>query len=527
MALQRQGGARLTGDAPRNAVALTARHVAQLCEELQPLLAGWLVKDVQGLPPRDVLLVLEPPGDPGDGPPVLRLRLAADPNAPRLHLQQGRVHKHDGPVGPFFQRLADELVGATLQRIGPVRGDRMALAEFKGPEGKRALMAELFGRRANLVLLGAGDRVLALAAAPPARAGEAPRLKEGQAWQPPGAGRPPADPGPTLEESFAAPSEQPPGKVKDRAPLSWRVEAALGGDADQARGEDARRKLKSRLKRRIGRARGLLRGLETKAEAAAGAERVMQDGELLKAALGNFTRGDAAVTLQDWYAEGTPERTIELDPRLGPKENVERVFTRYHKLVRARENVAEELARAAARLEELEALRERAEDPGEDAEAIDRDAVARGLLDPQQVADQRKRKAPEPRKPYLRFVGSRGSEILVGRSARDNDTLSIRIARGSDTWLHTADVPGSHVVLRTQKGQEPDGEEVLDAAHLAIHFSPVRGTDRAPVHVVAAKHVHKPKGAKPGLVNLSGGRILEVRVQHQRLEALLRGNQRA
>ena len=67
---------------------------------------------------------------------------------------------------------------------------------------------------------------------------------------------------------------------------------------------------------------------------------------------------------------------------------------------------------------------------------------------------------------------------------------------------------------------------VLDAAHLAIHFSPVRGTDRAPVHVVAAKHVHKPKGAKPGLVSLSGGRILEVRVQHERLEALLRGNQR-
>lgn len=526
MALQRQGGARLTGDAPRKAAALTARHVAQLCEELDALVAGWRVKDVQGLPPRDVLLVLEPPGDPGDGPPVLRLRLAADPNAPRLHLQQGRVHKHDGPVGPFFQRLADELLGATLQRIGPVRGDRMALAEFKSVEGKRALMAELFGRRANLVLLGSGDRVLAMAAAPPARAGEAPRLQEGRAWQPPGAGRPPTDPGPSIAESFPAPSEDPPGKVKDRAPLSWRVEAALGGDADEARGEDARRKLKSRLKRRIGRARGLLRGLETKAEAAAGAERVMQDGELLKAALGTFARGEASVTLQDWYAEGTPQRTIELDPRLGPKENVERIFTRYHKLVRARENVADELARAASRLQELEDLRERADDPEEDAEALDRDAVARGLLDPQQVADQRKRKAPEPRKPYLRFVGSRGSEILVGRSARDNDTLSIRIARGSDTWLHTADVPGSHVVLRTPRGQEPDGEEVLDAAHLAIHFSPVRGTDRAPVHVVAAKHVHKPKGAKPGLVNLSGGRILEVRMQQDRLEALLRGNQR-
>ena len=80
-------------------------------------------------------------------------------------------------------------------------------------------MAELFGRRANLVLLGAGDRVLAMAAAPPARAGEA--AAEGRR---PGSRRArgvlPQTPGPL--ESFAVPSEHPPGKVKDRAPLSRR-----------------------------------------------------------------------------------------------------------------------------------------------------------------------------------------------------------------------------------------------------------------------------------------------------------------
>ena len=94
--------------------SLSAAHVAELCAELQPLLAGWRVRDVQGFPPRDVLRIVEPEGDPGDGPPILRLRLAADPNAPRLHLQQGRVKKHDGPVGPFFQTLEKELVGAAI-----------------------------------------------------------------------------------------------------------------------------------------------------------------------------------------------------------------------------------------------------------------------------------------------------------------------------------------------------------------------------------------------------------------------------
>ncbi|MGB0332103.1 MAG: phosphoenolpyruvate carboxylase [Planctomycetota bacterium] len=190
--------------------------------------------------------------------------------------------------------------------------------------------------------------------------------------------------------------------------------------------------------------------------------------------------------------------------------------------LRDKPTVGEELERARARMGALEALAERAEDREVDAAKLDAEAVEAGLLDPRQVADVRKRKAPAPRKPYRSFVGTHGSEIRVGRTSKDNDTLTIRLARGSDYWLHTADCPGSHVVLCTPKGKEPDHEEVLDAAHLAIHFSPIRGTDRAPVHVAQRKHIHKPKGAKPGLVALSGGRILEVRMQQERLDALLR-----
>jgi predicted ribosome quality control (RQC) complex YloA/Tae2 family protein len=109
----------------------------------------------------------------------------------------------------------------------------------------------------------------------------------------------------------------------------------------------------------------------------------------------------------------------------------------------------------------------------------------------------------------------------VGRSARDNDELTMRHSKGSDLWLHTADAPGSHVVLCLDKGAEADPEEVLDAAHLAVHFSPLKGARRADVHVAARKLVHKPKGAKPGLVTLSGGKVLSVRMQPERLERLL------
>lgn len=523
MALQRQGRALLT----EASASLSSAHVAELCGELTALLVGWRVRDVQGLPPRDVLLVLEPPGgEPEDGgPPILRLRLAADPNAPRLHLQQGRVKKHDGPVGPFFQQLHSELEDASITRIAQVRGDRIVAVELRTEEReKRALILELFGRRANIALLGGGDRVLGVAADAPSGKGQGkrPRLEIGEPWEPPGGGRPPSEPGPSIAEAFPEPTDEPPGKVKDRAPLSWRVESALGAEAADARDHDARKRLRQRLKRRIGRAEGLVKGLVQRADAAAGAERVLQDGELVKAMLGSIERGAKQIVAQDWFAEGAPERTIELDPKLSPQENVTRLFDRYHKLVRAQQHVDDELARARRSVDDLHALMVRAEDESEDPEAVDAEAVERGLLDRPQNAAPRARKKPEPRKPYRLFKGSKGSEILVGRTSRDNDTLTVRIARGSDVWLHTADCPGSHVILRVAKGKTPDEDEVLDAAHLAIHFSPVRGTDRAPVHVAPRKHVHKPKGAKAGLVTLSGGRILEVRVQPGRLAALLR-----
>jgi predicted ribosome quality control (RQC) complex YloA/Tae2 family protein len=134
----------------------------------------------------------------------------------------------------------------------------------------------------------------------------------------------------------------------------------------------------------------------------------------------------------------------------------------------------------------------------------------------------RKKKAPTPRIAYRAFHSKRGTEIRVGRNARDNDTLTFRHAHGNDIWLHTAEAPGSHVVLKVQPRSEPDDEDLLDAAHLAVHFSPLRGAKRCPVHVARRKEVHKPRGAKPGLVTLSGGRILQVRVQPERLERLLR-----
>ena len=87
-------------------------------------------------------------------------------------------------------------------------------------------------------------------------------------------------------------------------------------------------------------------------------------------------------------------------------------------------------------------------------------------------------------------------------------------------WLHTADSPGSHVVLCLAGAPEPNPEDLLDAATLALHYSPQRGARKADIHIARGKEVHKPRGAKPGLVTLSGGRTLHLAFEAERLRAI-------
>ncbi|MDP6407861.1 MAG: NFACT family protein [Planctomycetota bacterium] len=506
MGLQRRG---------RAVLSLNARQIGELVAELAPLLSGAELRDVHPLPPRDLLLVFAECDDPAR---VLRLRLAADPDASRLHLQHGRVRRSaGGPLCPFFRRLIDELPGRSLRRLQQVRGDRLVLLEFSGGGERRALLAELTGRHANLLLLGPRDELVDLLVPAPSRKGD-PRLIVGRPWRaPPGS--------PPIEKSLATVAQALPAVAEaalpERAPLSWLVEAHFLPQVAERERDRARRTLVRRIERKLDRARSLARGLARRVAACETAERVRQDGELLLAHLARLRRGLDSVELEDLYSDGSPSRRIPLDPRLDPQGNAQRFFDRARKLERSRAELPEEVTRVEQRIADLEELRARAEDTCEDAAALDAVGVEAGLLDAPQQADPRKRPPPAPRLPYRTFTGCAGSEIRVGRSARDNDALTFRHCRGNDLWLHTAEAPGSHVVLRTARGVEPDPEEVLDAAHLAVHFSPLRGAGRADIHVARRKQVHKPRGAPAGLVTLSGGRNLAVRVQPHRLERLL------
>ena len=110
-----------------------------------------------------------------------------------------------------------------------------------------------------------------------------------------------------------------------------------------------------------------------------------------------------------------------------------------------------------------------------------------------------------------RYELSGGWEVLVGRTDEDNDRLSLVLAQPNDWWFHVRGMPGSHVVLRARPGEEPDRETLRRAAAVAAYHSKARAGGVVPVSCTQARFVTKPRGAKPGTVQIRKEIVLKVR----------------
>ena len=91
--------------------------------------------------------------------------------------------------------------------------------------------------------------------------------------------------------------------------------------------------------------------------------------------------------------------------------------------------------------------------------------------------------------------------VLVGRNNKENDILTTRTAASKDMWLHTKDIPGSHVIVQTGGiNIEEDENAIFEAAAIAAYHSKASGSDNVPVDYVPVRYVKKPNGSKPGMV---------------------------
>ncbi|MBA3571297.1 MAG: DUF814 domain-containing protein, partial [Pyrinomonadaceae bacterium] len=231
-------------------------------------------------------------------------------------------------------------------------------------------------------------------------------------------------------------------------------------------------------------------------------------GDLLLANIANAKRDGNKIKLKDYYSEGAPEIEIEADENASLQDEAARYFARYTKAKRATKEISArrtKLAETITRLEERKAELERI--------FAARDETALALFEgpgETQPAKKIKRKPADKIPGVRRYRSSDGYEILVGRAAHTNDQLTFRLARPHDLWLHSADYPGSHVVIRNHRRSEIPHRTIIEAAQIAAKFSQAGDDSKVTVHYTQRKFLSKPKGAAPGLVRMSSFKTITV-----------------
>ncbi len=111
---------------------------------------------------------------------------------------------------------------------------------------------------------------------------------------------------------------------------------------------------------------------------------------------------------------------------------------------------------------------------------------------------------------YRVFDLGEGYTLYVGKSAADNDELTMRFARPNDLWFHARGASGSHCVLRLEKGDRPPKYIIERAASVAAYYSKARNAKYTPVAYTFKKYVRKPKGANQGAVTMAREDVVMV-----------------
>lgn len=219
-------------------------------------------------------------------------------------------------------------------------------------------------------------------------------------------------------------------------------------------------------------------------------------GELLFASLHMLRKGDASVELPNYYDEDGGMITIPLDPLLSPSDNAQRYFKKYNKAKNSIAVVQEQMRAAEEENRYFDMLLHQLAGANlQDAQEIREELVQEGYLRDRERKGKRKKKDGRPT--IYCYTSTEGIPIYVGKNNLQNEYLTNRLAQSNDTWLHTKDIPGSHVIIRSECFGAATLEE---AAQLAAYFSQGKQSSLVPVDYTLIRHVRKPNGAKPGFV---------------------------
>ncbi|WP_277630682.1 NFACT RNA binding domain-containing protein [Atopococcus tabaci] len=281
------------------------------------------------------------------------------------------------------------------------------------------------------------------------------------------------------------------------------LDAYYGEKAERDRVQQQASDLIQVLKNELDKNRNKLKKIRKELDDTQYAEDYRIKGEVLTAYLHEVKKGQKEITLPNFYDEEQP-LTIQLDSQKSPADNAQKLFSRYQKLKSASIHLTEQIRLTENEIQYLDSVMTQLKvaSPGE-VDEIREELIEEGYLRKRKRKNGKQQKRSQPEK----YLSSDGTEILVGKNNRQNDQLTMKTARKTDWWLHAKDIPGSHVIIRSDT---PSEETVLEAAHLAGYYSKSRLSSSVPIDVVQVKQVRKPNGAKPGFVIYEGQRTVYV-----------------
>ena len=427
------------------------------------------------------------------------LQIVVTANTSRLGRIPEKPRAAESPH-PFVMLLRREAVGMSLRSIEQINRDRVVKINFTKHDRTASLVIELTSRHGNIFWLDGDDTIIGSFHI---NRSHKRQLVPGKKYIPP----------------FDHPSKIP--DTNDRFTARSDIEQQIESHylaREQSITENAHRiDVKRLLSRALKRFNRLKENLERDMERAKESTRLQELGHLLKANLHVVKKGLKSIEVSDWSGA---TQVIPLDPKLDPIANMQLFFEKSKRLRRAVPIIGDRFELISKKLELINTMLLEIDECGDiRVREIEHDL---STLIPN-LGDQKTsgRQRVTPRLPYREYVISNGRAARVGRGARDNDELTLRHARPDDLWLHVRGRSGSHVVVPLGRGEEPTPELLIDAAHLAAHFSDARGDSDVEIMFTRRRYVQKPRGAAPGAVRVIKEKTIALRCEAERLKRIL------
>lgn len=248
-------------------------------------------------------------------------------------------------------------------------------------------------------------------------------------------------------------------------------------------------------------------------------EDIYHEADLLQSNFHLIKRGMLEVSVHDW--NNNQQKIITLNPKNLPQEEISLRYRCSRKLKKAIPYLEQRLATQEKNLLTFDQLNK------ELAEIRDLYNLHQWLLSHPELKSkecvkvkQAQKQVQEPQLPYHEYNSFAGLKIWVGKNAKSNDTMTFKLAKGSDWWLHTTHCPGSHVIICVNKSQEPDNDTLQDAIQLALFYSKAKASGEGEVCITQRKFISKFGKGQPGKVQISKHKIVFAKINKERIDKI-------